>query len=104
MLPKSVKKLQVTYWSRKQSKLLRSHDPNLYTTAAGTSRGNPAQLLADNTAAESLEVRVSMGARESIKRFIHREKAKAFPKSSTGLPDLVMPDEWPQIGRMIICI
>ena len=86
-----------------------SHDPNPYTTAAtkirsvikeaaGTSRGTPAQLLADNTAAESLEVRVSMGARESIKRCIRREKAKAFPKSPAGLPDLVMPDEWCTTG------
>ena len=72
---------------------LHSHDANPYTTAAtkirsaikeaaGTSRGTPAQLLADNTAAESLEVRVSVGARESIKRCIRCEKAKAFLKRS----------------------
>ena len=68
-----------------------SHDANPYTTAA-------TKIRSVITAAGSLEVRVSIGARESIKRCIRREKAKAFPKSPAGLPDLVMPDEWCTTG------
>ena len=62
---------------------LHSHDPKPYTTAAkkmhsvideaaSTSWGTPAQLLADNTAAESLEVLVSVGAHEKRGWFLSR--------------------------------
>ena len=46
---------------------------------ASISRGTPAQLLADHTASVPVEVRAAIGQRDSVKRSVRREKAKAFP-------------------------
>jgi hypothetical protein len=81
-----------------------SHDVSKVTVAAikvrttlkdqaSTSRGTPAQLLADHTASVPVEVRVVIGQRESVKRTVRREKAKSFPADPRSLSDLEIPQE-----------
>ena len=82
-----------------------SHDGSKVTVAAAKvratlkdkasiSRGTPAQLLADHTASVPVEVRVAIGQRDSVKRPVRREKAKAFPANPRSHSDLEFPHEW----------
>ena len=79
-----------------------SHDGSKVTVAAAKvratledkasiSRGTPAQLLADHTASVPVEVRAAIRQRDSVKRSVRREKAKAFPANPRSHSDL---DEW----------
>ena len=75
-----------------------SHDGSKVTVADATlkdkasiSRGTPAQLLADHTASVPVEVRAAIGQRDSVKRSVRREKAKAFPANPRSHSDLEIP-------------
>ena len=63
-----------------------------------TSRGTPAQILAEQTAHVLVEIRAALGVRESIKRSIRRKKAKLYPKDPAGLPELVIQTS----GQLVI--